>query len=167
MEISDTGMRVLGESPHIFSGRFLEILSYDSQVAASESYATPAHLSFDAAREPMPYRLQEVYSFLAYLSTGCGIKKYHIRHGPLLIHNPSGAHMQKGHVEVYHDVEIDISFFPKVKPEAVVENGMAEKVITEIQEKTNTGKVGDGKIFVTKLAGVVRVRTGEHGISAI
>jgi nitrogen regulatory protein P-II 1 len=78
-----------------------------------------------------------------------------------------GFGRQKGHVEIYHDTEIEISFIPKVKIEVVVVDSVLEKVLSTIQEKTKTGKIGDGKIFVTRLADVVRVRTGEHGNAAI
>ena len=78
-----------------------------------------------------------------------------------------GFGRQKGHVEILHGTEIDISFVPKVKVELVVADDILEKVLAVIQEKARSGKVGDGKIFVTKLADVVRVRTGEHGSAAI
>jgi len=74
---------------------------------------------------------------------------------------------QKGHVELYRGAEYDISFIPKVKIEAVVADGIAEKVISTIMEKAKTGKIGDGKIFVTKIEEVIRIRTGEKGESAI
>lgn len=78
-----------------------------------------------------------------------------------------GFGRQKGHVELYHGTEIEISFIPKVKIEVVVSDDVAEKVITTIQEQAKTGNIGDGKIFVTKLVNVVRVRTGERGEIAI
>jgi len=78
-----------------------------------------------------------------------------------------GFGRQKGHVELYRGAEYDISFIPKVKIEAVVADGIAEKVISTIMEKAKTGKIGDGKIFVTKIEEVIRIRTGEKGESAI
>jgi nitrogen regulatory protein P-II 1 len=78
-----------------------------------------------------------------------------------------GFGRQKGHVELYRGAEYDISFIPKVKIEAVVADSIAEKVITTIMEKAKTGKIGDGKIFVTKIDEVIRIRTGEKGESAI
>ena len=78
-----------------------------------------------------------------------------------------GFGRQKGHVELYHGPEVEISFIPKVKIEVVVSDDVAEKVITTIQEQAKTGNIGDGKIFVTKLVNVVRVRTGERGEIAI
>ena len=78
-----------------------------------------------------------------------------------------GFGRQKGHVELYRGAEYDISFIPKVKIEAVVADSIAEKVISTIMEKAKTGKIGDGKIFVTKIEEVIRIRTGEKGDSAI
>jgi len=78
-----------------------------------------------------------------------------------------GFGRQKGHVELYRGAEYDIAFIPKVKIEAVVADSIAEKVISTIMEKAKTGKIGDGKIFVTKIEEVIRIRTGEKGESAI
>jgi nitrogen regulatory protein PII len=78
-----------------------------------------------------------------------------------------GFGRQKGHVEIFHGAEIDISFVPKVEVEVVVADSIAEKVIMTIQEKAKTGTVGDGKIFISKLEDVVRIRTGERGEAAI
>ena len=78
-----------------------------------------------------------------------------------------GFGRQKGHVELYRGAEYDVSFLPKVKIEVVVADSIAEKVITTIQEKAKTGKIGDGKIFVTKIEEIIRIRTGEKGDVAI
>ncbi len=78
-----------------------------------------------------------------------------------------GFGRQKGHVELYRGAEYDISFIPKVKLEVVVAEAMAEKVVTTIVEKARTGKIGDGKIFISKLEDIVRIRTGERGEPAI
>ena len=88
-------------------------------------------------------------------------------HGMTVTPETKGFGRQKGRVEIYHDAEIEISFIPKVKIEIVVTESLLEKVLAAIQEKTKTGMIGDGKIFVTRLADVVRVRTGEHGEKAI
>jgi nitrogen regulatory protein P-II 1 len=74
---------------------------------------------------------------------------------------------QKGHIEPYHGMELDCAFLPKVKIEVIVSDAMADLVIATIQEEARTGKIGDGKIFISRLAEVVRVRTGEHGNAAI
>lgn len=78
-----------------------------------------------------------------------------------------GFGRQKGHVELYRGAEYDVAFLPKVKIEVVVADSIAEKVITTIQEKAKTGKIGDGKIFVTKIEEIIRIRTGEKGDVAI
>jgi nitrogen regulatory protein P-II 1 len=78
-----------------------------------------------------------------------------------------GFGRQKGHVELYRGAEYDISFIPKVKIEVVVADAIADKVIGTITEKAKSGKIGDGKIFISKLEDVVRIRTGERGEVAI
>ncbi|MBI5639690.1 MAG: P-II family nitrogen regulator [Nitrospirae bacterium] len=78
-----------------------------------------------------------------------------------------GFGRQKGHVELYRGAEYDISFIPKVKIEIVVADAVAEKVVSTIQAKANTGKIGDGKIFISSVEQVVRIRTGETGETAI
>ncbi len=78
-----------------------------------------------------------------------------------------GFGRQKGHVELYRGTEFQISFIPKVKIEVVAINGMVEKIVSTIIEKANTGKIGDGKIFIYALEDVIRIRTGEKGESAI
>ncbi len=78
-----------------------------------------------------------------------------------------GFGRQKGHVELYRGAEYDIAFIPKVKIEIVVADTMAQKVVSTIEEKAKTGKIGDGKIFVFSLEEIVRIRTGERGEAAI
>jgi nitrogen regulatory protein P-II 1 len=78
-----------------------------------------------------------------------------------------GFGRQKGHVELYRGAEYDITFLPKVKIEVVVADGVVDKVVSTIQEKAKTGKIGDGKIFISTLEDIVRIRTGERGETAI
>jgi nitrogen regulatory protein PII len=78
-----------------------------------------------------------------------------------------GFGRQKGHVELYRGAEYDITFIPKVKLDVVVADSIAEKVLATIMEKAKTGKIGDGKIFVTTIEDVIRIRTGEKGDTAI
>jgi len=78
-----------------------------------------------------------------------------------------GFGRQKGHVELYRGAEYDISFIPKVKIELVVAEKQVEQVVNTILEKAKTGKIGDGKIFVTKIEEIIRIRTGEKGETAI
>ena len=78
-----------------------------------------------------------------------------------------GFGRQKGHVELYRGAEYDIAFIPKVKIELVVSDGIADKVAATIQDKAKTGKIGDGKIFISKIEEIIRIRTGERGETAI
>ncbi len=78
-----------------------------------------------------------------------------------------GFGRQKGHTELYRGAEYVVDFLPKVKIEAAVDDGMLEQALEAITKSANTGKVGDGKIFVTSLEEVVRIRTGETGSEAV
>jgi nitrogen regulatory protein PII len=78
-----------------------------------------------------------------------------------------GFGRQKGHVELYRGAEYDVSFLPKIKIDIVVADSIADKVVSTILDKAKTGKIGDGKIFITKLEEVIRIRTGEKGETAI
>jgi nitrogen regulatory protein P-II 2 len=78
-----------------------------------------------------------------------------------------GFGRQKGHTELYRGAEYVVDFLPKVKIEVAVTDDLAEKVIEAVTKAANTGKIGDGKIFVTTLEQVIRIRTGETGADAI
>ena len=78
-----------------------------------------------------------------------------------------GFGRQKGHTELYRGAEYVVDFLPKVKVEIAVAADIAEKVIEAIRGAANTGKIGDGKIFVTTVEEVVRIRTGETGEEAL
>jgi nitrogen regulatory protein P-II 1 len=78
-----------------------------------------------------------------------------------------GFGRQKGHTEIYRGAEYRVDFLPKLKLEVVVDSEIAPQVIKVIEEKAKTGAIGDGKIFVTALEGVIRIRTGERGKEAI
>ncbi len=78
-----------------------------------------------------------------------------------------GFGRQKGHTELYRGAEYVVDFLPKVKVEVAVDDGMLDQVLEAITKAANTGKVGDGKIFVTSLEEVVRIRTGETGADAV
>jgi len=78
-----------------------------------------------------------------------------------------GSGRQKGITEVYRGAEYHIPFIQKVKLEIVVDDEMVEKVISVIIDKAQTGNIGDGKIFITPVEEVIRIRTGEKGLSAI
>lgn len=78
-----------------------------------------------------------------------------------------GFGRQKGHTELYRGAEYVVDFLPKLKVEIVVEDGQVEDVLRAITEAAQSGRIGDGKIFVTSVEQVVRIRTGETGISAL
>jgi nitrogen regulatory protein P-II 1 len=78
-----------------------------------------------------------------------------------------GYGRQKGHKEIYRGAEYVVDFIPKVKIEIVVEDSIAQQVMGAIRQAANTGKIGDGKIFLTPVEEAIRVRTGETGNDAI
>ena len=78
-----------------------------------------------------------------------------------------GFGRQKGHTELYRGAEYVVDFLPKVKLEVVVDDGMVDRVVEAIQGAAQTGRIGDGKIFVIPIEKAVRIRTGETGSDAI
>jgi|SRR5690554_764508 nitrogen regulatory protein P-II 2 len=78
-----------------------------------------------------------------------------------------GFGRQKGHTELYRGAEYVVDFLPKVKIEVAIDDDMLEQVIEAISKTANTGKIGDGKIFVMPLEQVIRIRTGEAGADAL
>jgi nitrogen regulatory protein P-II 1 len=78
-----------------------------------------------------------------------------------------GFGRQKGHTEVYRGAEYKIDFLPKVKIELITTDNLAPQVIETIERSAKTGKIGDGKIFISPVEEVIRIRTGEHGRDAI
>ncbi|MEO8674288.1 MAG: P-II family nitrogen regulator [Casimicrobiaceae bacterium] len=78
-----------------------------------------------------------------------------------------GFGRQKGHTELYRGAEYVVDFLPKVKIEAAISDDLLDRVIEAIEKAANTGKIGDGKIFVFDLEQVVRIRTGETGAQAL
>jgi nitrogen regulatory protein P-II 2 len=78
-----------------------------------------------------------------------------------------GFGRQRGHTELYRGAEYVVDFVPKTKIEVAIDNKDVEAVVEAISNAARTGKIGDGKIFITKLDDVIRIRTNEHGSSAI
>lgn len=78
-----------------------------------------------------------------------------------------GFGRQKGHTELYRGAEYVVDFLPKVKVEVAVDDGRLEAVLDAIRNAANSGKIGDGKLFVTPLEDVIRIRTGERGADAV
>ena len=78
-----------------------------------------------------------------------------------------GFGRQKGHTELYRGAEYVVDFLPKIKLEAAIKADMLDQVLEAIEKSANTGKIGDGKIFVSELEQVIRIRTGETGQDAL
>ena len=78
-----------------------------------------------------------------------------------------GFGREKGHTELYRGAEYVVDFLPKVKIEIVIDDGLLEEALTCIENSAKTGRIGDGKIFVTNIEQSIRIRTGETGIDAI
>jgi len=85
----------------------------------------------------------------------------------MTISEVKGYGRQKGHKEIYRGAEYVVDFIPKVKIEIIVDSDRADQVVETIEKAANTGKIGDGKIFVFAVEEVIRVRTGEKGKDAI
>ncbi len=78
-----------------------------------------------------------------------------------------GFGRQKGHTELYRGAEYVVDFLPKVKVEVVLSDDLVEKAVEAIQNSAKTGRIGDGKIFISSVEDAIRIRTGETGIDAI
>jgi nitrogen regulatory protein P-II 1 len=85
----------------------------------------------------------------------------------LTVTEVKGFGRQKGHTELYRGAEYVVDFLPKIKLEIVVSDEMVDKVIQAIVESANTGRIGDGKIFVLAVEEAIRIRTGERGSGAV
>jgi nitrogen regulatory protein PII len=103
-----------------------------------------------------PFKLEEVREALAEIGVS-----------GLTVTEVKGFGRQKGHTELYRGAEYVVDFLPKVKIEVVVADEMVPKALEAIERSAKTGRIGDGKIFVTNVEEVVRIRTGERGSSAI
>jgi nitrogen regulatory protein P-II 2 len=103
-----------------------------------------------------PFKLDEVREALAALGVS-GITVTEVK----------GFGRQKGHTELYRGAEYVVDFLPKVKVEVAIDAGMLDQALEAIQQSAQTGKIGDGKIFVSNLEQVVRIRTGETGRAAL
>lgn len=103
-----------------------------------------------------PHKLDDVKDGL----TEIGIKG-------MTVTEVKGYGRQKGHTEIYRGAEYVVDFLPKIKIEIVVPADIADQVVDKIRETANTGKIGDGKIFVLPIERIVRVRTGEENRNAV
>jgi nitrogen regulatory protein P-II 1 len=103
-----------------------------------------------------PFKLDEVKEAL----TKAGVQG-------MTVEEVKGFGRQKGHTELYRGAEYSVDFLPKVKIQILVPDDKASKVVEVITDSARTGKIGDGKIFVTPVEEVIRIRTGEKGEDAI
>ena len=103
-----------------------------------------------------PFKLEEVRSAL----TDLGLQG-------MTVTEVKGYGRQKGHTEIYRGAEYAVSFLPKVKLEVVVPSGTVDKAVEAIVRTARTGQIGDGKIFVSAVESIVRIRTGETGEQAV
>jgi nitrogen regulatory protein P-II 1 len=103
-----------------------------------------------------PYKLDEVKEAL----NGIGVQG-------MTVTEAKGFGRQKGHTELYRGGEYVVDFLPKIKLEIAVTDDLVDKVVQEICKVANTGRIGDGKIFVLPTEEVVRIRTGERGADAV
>ena len=85
----------------------------------------------------------------------------------LTVIEAKGFGRQKGHTELYRGAEYVVDFLPKVKIELVLDDNLVDRAVDAIQDAARTGRIGDGKIFVTPIEDVIRIRTGERGPDAI
>jgi len=103
-----------------------------------------------------PFKLDDVRQALS----GIGVQG-------VTVTEVKGFGRQKGHTELYRGAEYVVDFLPKVKMEIAVSDSMVDQVIEAISESAKTGKIGDGKIFVTALEQIIRIRTDERGDEAV
>jgi nitrogen regulatory protein PII len=103
-----------------------------------------------------PFKLEEVKEALAEV----GVQG-------MTVTEVKGFGRQKGHTEIYRGSEYTVDFLPKVKIEIVVDDSQSENVAAVIVKSANTGKIGDGKVFISTVEQAIRIRTGETGTSAV
>lgn len=103
-----------------------------------------------------PFKLEDVKEALS----GAGVEG-------MTVIEVKGFGRQKGHTEIYRGSEYTVDFLPKVKLEVVVEDSRADEVVDAICKAANTGKIGDGKVFVSEVLEAVRIRTGDRGNAAV
>jgi nitrogen regulatory protein P-II 1 len=85
----------------------------------------------------------------------------------LTVSEVKGYGRQKGHTELYRGAEYAVDFLPKIKIELIIDDSLVDEVIEVIKNKANTGRIGDGKIFISSVEEIIRIRTGETGKNAI
>jgi nitrogen regulatory protein P-II 1 len=133
----------------------------------AQTRAAPPSTEFHDAREPKqpmkkieaiikPFKLDEVKEAL-----------HEVGLQGITVTEAKGFGRQKGHTELYRGAEYVVDFLPKVKIEVVTDDEMVDRAIEAIMQAARTGRIGDGKIFVTPIEQVIRIRTGEKGPDAV
>ena len=136
---------------------------YDAACSKRSGPAPHSRMNYDGDRAMKkieaiikPFKLDEVKEALHEV----GIKG-------ITVTEAKGFGRQKGHTELYRGAEYVVDFLPKVKVEVVIEETLVERAIEAIQQAAHTGRIGDGKIFVTTIDEAIRIRTGERGAEAV
>jgi len=140
---------------NIATAAFLRRIEAGAARAYAASQQTEAHLKKVEA-VIKPFKLDEVKEAL-----------HEVGVSGITVTEAKGFGRQKGHTELYRGAEYVVDFLPKVKLEVVVEDNLAERVVEAIAAAARTGRIGDGKIFVSAVEEAVRIRTGERGSDAI
>jgi nitrogen regulatory protein P-II 1 len=136
--------------------RLLRAVSSDPRKGVRQKLSAKGVLMKMVEAIVKPFKLDEVKEAL----TKAGIQG-------MTVEEVKGFGRQKGHTELYRGAEYSVDFLPKVKIQILVSDDKAAKVVEVITDNARTGKIGDGKIFVTNVEEIIRIRTGEKGADAI
>jgi nitrogen regulatory protein P-II 1 len=168
MHIVQHAQKIISKSPHIGSGtdRAVALVGYWHRACYHDTRPNSCGSKrlWRAKGEQMkkieaiikPFKLDEVKEALQ----EAGLQG-------ITVTEAKGFGRQKGHTELYRGAEYVVDFLPKVKIEVVISDEMVEKAIETIRRSAQTGRIGDGKIFVSKIEEAIRIRTGESGLDAI
>jgi nitrogen regulatory protein P-II 1 len=127
-----------------------------THAAAQAALPLPANVHENIEAIIKPFKLDEVREALSEIGVS-----------GLTVTEVKGFGRQKGHTELYRGAEYVVDFLPKVKVEVIVQEAQVEAAIEAVIKAARTGKIGDGKIFVTAVEQVIRIRTGESGEAAV
>jgi nitrogen regulatory protein PII len=146
------------QGPGDWLGFWRETIDHSGQVGTVGAFeSSPIHRTMKKIEAIIkPFKLEEVKEALAEV----GVQG-------MTVTEVKGFGRQKGHTEIYRGSEYTVDFLPKVKIEIVVDDPQAESVAAVIVKSANTGKIGDGKVFISTIEQAIRIRTGETGSSAV
>jgi nitrogen regulatory protein PII len=143
---------------HALAGRRFDEIT-DGSARAHAAFCVPGRLDETMKKIEAiikPFKLDEVKDALNQI----GLKG-------ITVLEAKGFGRQKGHTELYRGAEYVVDFLPKVKLELIIEDEMVEKAVEAIRSSAHTGRIGDGKIFVSSIDDAIRIRTGERGDAAV